>query len=226
MLSCNFSVCSKSLPDPSGPLSSEVRPVAIESANRKVLDILSSLKVTTSSVTSDESKVSRGSYMKFTPQRKAQVAKYAIECGNRRAIQRYSKEFGVEIKESTVRSWKQKYIEERRKRSPSKVVEEILSCKRGYPLLLGEDLDVEVKAYVESIRSLGGFVNTDIILSNAQGIISSKDRTLLNALAPGRPWGKSLLMRMGFVKRKGTTKEKITIENLSQQRSFWMIYIQ
>jgi hypothetical protein len=34
-------------------------------------------------MTSDELKVSRGSYMKFTPQRKAQVARYAIECGNK-----------------------------------------------------------------------------------------------------------------------------------------------
>lgn len=120
-----------------------------------------------------------------------------------------------------VRSWKQQYIEEggREVLRKSYTIEEILPHKRGRPLLLGEDLDVEVKAYVESVCSLGGVLNTDIVLASAQGIISSKDRTLLNALAPGRSWAKSLLMRMGFVKRKGTTKaEKITIENFESTK--------
>jgi transposase-like protein len=54
--------------------------------------------------------------MRFSPEQKAQVARYAVESGNKRAIIRYSKLWGVDLKESTVRTWKAKYGEELRKR--------------------------------------------------------------------------------------------------------------
>ena len=37
-------------------------------------------------------------YMKFTPEQKAQVARYVLESGNKRAIERYSKQWGVDLK--------------------------------------------------------------------------------------------------------------------------------
>ena len=57
--------------------------------------------------------------MKFTPEQKAQVARYALESGNKRAIVKYSKQWGVDLKESTVRTWKTKYTEGLRKRKPT-----------------------------------------------------------------------------------------------------------
>ena len=42
--------------------------------------------------------------MKFTPEQKAQVARYELESGNKRAIVKYSKQWGVDMKESTVRT--------------------------------------------------------------------------------------------------------------------------
>ena len=69
---------SKFLPDPNSPWSSKLKPEKIESANRKVSALLSS---TGSSSTKDyESRQrSRGSYIKFTPEQKAQVARYTLE---------------------------------------------------------------------------------------------------------------------------------------------------
>ena len=69
---------SKSLPDPNGPLSSKLKPETIDSANRKVSTLRAS---TGSSSTKDDGsgQRSRGSYMKFTPEQKAQVARYALE---------------------------------------------------------------------------------------------------------------------------------------------------
>ena len=178
-----------------------MKPQAIESANRKVSALLSS----DSNTKDDGSGPSRGPYMKFSEQ-KAQVARYAMESGNKQAIWRYSKEWGVDLKESTVRSWKSKYEDEVRKRKPTEPlpIKALPNRKQGRPLLLGEELDTAVKAYVENIRKLGGVVNTAIVLGGAEAIIANKDRSLVDTLAPGKDWAKSLLTRMGFVKRKAT----------------------
>ena len=57
---------------------------------------------------------------------------------------------------------------------------------KGHPLLLRE-LNAEVKGYVENIHKLSRVVNTTmIILGATEGILGNKDRTLFDALAPGK----------------------------------------
>ena len=123
---------------------------------------------------------------------------------------KYSKKWGVDLKESTVRTWKTKYTEGLRKRKPTEPlpIKALPDRKQGRPLLLGDELDTAVQAYVESIRKLGGVVNTAIVLGGAEVIIADRDRTLLD-------WAKSLLSRMGYVKRKATTKGKVAVEPLT-----------
>ena len=161
-----------------------VKPETIDSANRKVSALLAS---TGSSSAKDEGsrQRSRGSYMKFTPEQKAHFARYALESENKRAIMKYSKWWGVDLKESTVRTWKTKYTEGLRKRKPLPI-KALPDRKQGRPLLLGDELDTAVQAYVESIRKLGGVVNTAIVLGGAEAIIADRDRTLLDTLAPGK----------------------------------------
>ena len=76
--------------------------------------------------------------------------------------------------------------------------------KRGRPLLLGEELDKQVRAYVTNLRDNGAVVNTAIAVSCAEGIVKNKDSNLLQAngghIALTKYWGKNLLHRMGFVK--------------------------
>ncbi len=127
---------------------------------------------------------------------------------------RYSKQWGIDLKESTVRTWKTKYTEELRKRKPTEPlpIKVLPDRKQGRPLLLGDELDTAVQAYVESIRNLGGVVNTAIVVGGAEAIIAVKDRTLLDTRAPRKDWAKSLLSRMGYVKRKATTKGNVAVE--------------
>ena len=119
---------SESLPDPNGPLSSKLKPETIDSANRKVSAQLDS---TGSSSTKDDG--SRqclcGSYMKFTPEQKAHVTRYALESGNKQAIVRYSK------RQST-------------KPLPIKALPD---QKQGRSLLLRDEVDTAVQAYMENI---------------------------------------------------------------------------
>ena len=48
--------------------------------------------------------------------------------------------------------------------------------KQGRLLLLGDELDTTVQAYVESIRKLGDIVNTAIVLGGTEAIIADRKR--------------------------------------------------
>ena len=112
----------------------------------------------TSSVKDDGSgQRSRGSYMKFTPEQKAHFARYALESENKRAIVKDFKQWGIHLKESTVRTWKMKYTEGLQKRNPTEPlpIKALPDRKQGRPLLLGVELDTAVQAYVESIGIIG-----------------------------------------------------------------------
>ena len=201
---------SKSLPHPNGPLSSKLKPETIDSAKRKVSALLAS---TGSSSAKDDGsgQRSRRSYMKFTPEQKAQVARYALESGNKRAIVKYSKQWGVDLKESTVRTWKTKYTECLRKRKPTEPlpIKALPVRKQGRPLLLGDELDTAVQAYVESIRKLGGVVNTVIVLGGAEAIIADRDRTLLDTLRSSwKRLGKVAFVQDGLCEEEGHNKGK------------------
>ena len=98
-LHCYFKISNK-LPNPNGQLSKEIPADAIKAANNSV-----------ELATKDRStsgKQSRGKYTAFTGVQQAQMAKYAIENGNKAAIKHYSKEFRVSIKESSLSTWKSK----------------------------------------------------------------------------------------------------------------------
>ena len=69
-------------------------------------------------------------YQKFLPEQEAQVARYVMESGDNRAIVRYSKQWGVDLKESEA--------------------EPLPNLKQGRPLLLGKELNTAAKAYVEN----------------------------------------------------------------------------
>ena len=59
-------------------------------------------------------------------------------------------------------------------------------------------------------------------MGTAVGLVSHKDANLLACngghLTITKPWAKSLLKRMGFVKRKAGTKAKVSIEDFQEQK--------
>ena len=62
------------------------------------------------------------------------------------------------------------------KRKPTELlpIKALPDRKQGRPLLLGDELDTAVQAYVESIQKLGGVVNTAIVLGSAEAIIADR----------------------------------------------------
>ena len=68
-----------------------------------------------------------------------------------------------------------KYLAEvqcRVKIGESAVVKRLPVKKRGRPLLIGEKLDGEVKAYIQAIHAMGGVVTTTITIAAVKANVS------------------------------------------------------
>ena len=153
---------------------------------------------------SEENSGKRGHYEKFSPELRFEIGKRAAENGVAATMRFYAAKKMV-LKASSVRDWKSAYIREiRSRRGDITALKRLPEKKRGRPLLLGEELDRQVRAYVTSLRSNGAVVNTAIVMSCAEGIIKNHDSNLLASnggyILLTKDWGKSILHHMGFVK--------------------------
>lgn len=98
--------------------------------------------------------------------------------------------------------------------------------KHGRPLLLGEELDTQVQAYIKSMREGGAVINTAITIAYAEGIVWSKDSNLLASngghLSLTKDWAKNLLRRMGYVQRRASTKAKVTVTDFKALKTQYL----
>ena len=196
------------LPDPEGTLSSKLPSSSIASANSAVRTVIA-----TSST--------RGPYLHLSLAQKFQIGKKANELGVTSALRYYKKNFhDLPLKETSVRRFKDRYQELLRKRTRDNVhdeLEELPTKKMGRPLLLGEEIDRQVKEYLKYLREQGSAINTVIAIATAEGVVRSVDASLLACNGGGihltKAWARSLLNRMGMVKRRVYSKAKIDIHN-------------
>ena len=200
------------LPDPAGPLSSVMPSSSIQVANKAVKRVLDE------SSSSEASRPSHGQYETFSPTEKASIAKYAREVGVTKAIRKLEKNYpGRQLKESTVRTWvKRLNIESHHE---SNVVK-LDNKRRGRPLLLGKDLDEQVKSYIFALHDKGGVINSTIVRAAAIGIIMKTDKRLLKSnggsIDISKHWAQSFMDRLGFVKRRASTKAKVSVEHFEE----------
>ncbi len=80
-------------------------------------------------------------------------------------------------------------------------------------MLIGSELEEQVKSFVGLLRSSGAVVSSAIVRTAASGISLAKDTNLLKGNGGGinltKDWANQLLAGMGYVKQKATTKAKI-----------------
>ena len=154
----------------------------------------------------------------YTDEEKLKIGKRAAEMGVTSTLKFFEKDFADRpLKESTVRTWATKYKKElalRRKFGKKMEITKLESAPRGPPLLLGKEMDVQVQEYVKSLRENGGVVNSRIVMASAEGIVKSHDSNLLQEngghIVLSKSWARSVLGRMGYVKRRASTKAKVT----------------
>ena len=75
------------------------------------------------------------------------------------------------------------------------------------------------------MRSTGTAVNTAVVISCAEGILMHEDACMLSRVDLNKGWAQYLLHRMGFVKRKATTKAKVIMENFAELKSDYLLEI-
>ncbi len=201
------------LPHPSGSLARHIPSRAITSANKQVNDVL----------TSRSMGAKRGTYMLISAQKKAEIGRKAAEYGVTATVRFYASKLPDPLKESSVRDWKNAFLKEKKRlRSEGKEdteIDELPLKKRGRPYLLGEETEMQVRAYLKTIRTHGAVLNTAIAIGCAEGIVRSKDKSQLASngghITFTKSWGKHILERMGFVKRRASTKAKVSAENFA-----------
>ena len=213
------------LPDPHGQLSTKVPPEAIVSANANVKEVVMKNEV---------SQKKRGPYLHLTPAQRFKVGQRASEFGVTNTLRYYVKHFPeLPLKEPSVRRLKNEYqssLKGSLKESDDGVKE--LPCKKtGRPLLLGDKLDKQVQEYVKYMRDRGTAVNATVVMAAAEGIVKSKDANLLNnnggsgGIEITKWWALSLLNRMGMVKRKACSKNKIAPEHFESIKGQFLLDI-
>ena len=163
----------------------------------------------------------REKYNGYSPEQRAQIAKYAAENGPTRASRHFSKLWNTNIPESTVRRLKCEYLsqlKEVRARGDEDEVPSALSLptkRQGRPLMVGKVIDTAVQDYITALRAVGGEVNTNICMAAAKGIVTSRDRGLLaqhgGHIQITKTWARSLLTRMGYVIRKCSNAGKVAV---------------
>ena len=156
----------------------------------------------------------RGSYVVFSAKDKAKIAKYASENGVTASLKHFkrTREF-TDLKEPTVRGWVKTYRYELSSLGVTAVsIPKMPERKRGRPLILGKDLESQVRQFILELKEHGSPVSTAIVVAAAKGIAEAKDPAILaennGPINLTRGWRKRVLGRMGFVKRKCTTSAR------------------
>ena len=87
-------------------------------------------------------------------------------------------------------------------------------------MLLGRELDQTVQEYIENTRKAGGVINTAIVMADATGVVAAKNPELLlehgGHVQITKAWVKSILKRMGYVKRKCSNAGKISFDGFEE----------
>ena len=127
--------------------------------------------------------------------------------------------------ESAVRSFKKSYEEERaRKRTAGDacIIDELPPKKHGRSVIVGERMDAAIQNYILRVREGNDPVNTVVVIAGARRLLLSMDKTKLAEFGGpatlSRGWARSLLTRMKFTKRMGTTAAKVIPENFDELR--------
>ena len=95
-------------------------------------------------------KLKRELYTKFMNGQKAEIAKRVTGHGIASTIRHFAKKYPY-LEESSVRMWKNAYIMEMKRKcsigSSDLNIKTLPKRKRGRPYLLGEELEMQVRAY-------------------------------------------------------------------------------
>ena len=77
-------------------------------------------------------------------------------------------------------------------------MKQLLSKKRGRPLLIGEELDEQVRHYITFMRKAGTVINLHVVIAVGKGILMSHGKS--EELT--KDWARYVLQQMGCIRCK------------------------
>ena len=174
-----------------------------------------------------------GPYLMLTPAQRYEVGKRAAEHGVTAFIRYFAKKYPkLPLKETSVRRFKNLYIAKAKGQGASSdhKVQELSRKKEGRPLLLPDELDYQAQEYIKELCKRGLPINTAVVVASTQGIIMNRNADLLSSSGTGgikltSDWAKSLLNRMGYVKRKACSKANVDIAQFEQLKDDFFLEI-
>ena len=79
---------------------------------------------------------------------------------------------------------------------------------------------------MKPLRIAGGVVNTLVVMAAAEGIVAARDVSKLvphgGHIEITKTWARSLLIRMGYVKRKCSTSGKIPLVQFEESKEIFL----
>ena len=114
-------------------------------------------------------KKQKTSCSKYDDKQRSEIAKFAIQSGNKSA----SRRFGVP--ESTVHGMKRSYNEAKAAAPTNDAIKLLPPKKRGPKTLFPEELDQKVMEMASSMRLAGAVVNYNVLIAIAKGIVTAND---------------------------------------------------
>ena len=170
----------------------------------------------------------RGPYLKISAKEKAMIGRYASVNGVASAVHKFKDK---NLKESSVRDWRNAYVKELQdKRKTAKLGEELIvdalpSKKRGRPVLLGEKLDKHLQQLIITMRTRGTPIGTSVVIGIGQGILM-KYKSNCSDIKLNKEWARSVLRRMGFTKRRANSKSKFLPDDFEKIKEQFLTDVQ
>ncbi|KAH3850438.1 hypothetical protein DPMN_092849 [Dreissena polymorpha] len=182
------------LPDPANS-ASQKEAITTQAANDAVEKVL----------VTESRKRKRGEYHNYDDETRSKIARYAIDNGVSKASRHFSANLSHNVSITTVRSMRDQYVKVKKQLGCDTTA--LARSPRGAPTLLGE-YDTVLQKYIRQIRVQGGVVNVRTVTAAAEGIMMKNARQKLQRFGGNisieKSLARSVLRRMGFVKRKGT----------------------
>ena len=120
-------------------------------------------------------------------------------------------------------------MQSRRRAGKDLSITELPSKSLGRPLLLGETLEKELRAYLIELGKAGGIVNAEIAMASAKGLVKKANSRVLaengSHMFFTKDWAHHSLGRMELVKRKANSKVKISVNDFEEQKEHFLCSI-
>ena len=192
------------LPHPSGPPSTRISSAAIKDINEAVRNA------------SQGSSKPRGKYAKFTPEQKASDGKYASLHSNQAAIHHFSCSwelkwslFWFRLRKGSI--WPKSATSRKLVRRAILVSSPCPSRRVGDICYLVKNWTLQVKHFILVVCEGGRVINAAITMATAIAIVRKAENG--GPITVTSNWAKSILYRMNFVERRGSSYAKITVAN-------------